>query len=151
MKYSVLILLLVILFSCHNTKKEDEKVSDTGVIEILKILAPEKDFSAKLFVLIVPFDGCSSCFEAALSLISEVSNKSHLIIIPDLYKRRVENFINDFGLTENFVAIDTLRLTIKNNLVESNPLIIVIENNKVIFSEAVEIGNMARIEKKIRE
>ena len=143
MKNNILVILLTLLLtSCNSVQNKNE---DINIIETIKQLDPNIDFSQKLIVLIIPFDGCSSCFHEALSLIPDVIEKQNIIIIPNRYKKRILSFLNDAGIDVSAVIIDTMQLTVLNHLVDINPQFYVIEKQKVIFSETVEITTIDSI------
>ena len=144
MKNSIIFFTLAILFSC--VQKTDSG-QDAVTLEVFKQLAPDADFSQKRLALIIPFDGCLSCFDAALTLIPEVSGKQGLVIMPNLHKRIVINTLEDLGIGREAVIIDTLQLSIKSGLVDGNPKLFLIENNKIVFSETVEYPTLKKIEK----
>ncbi len=148
MKNNIVVFVFVLLFSCTNANRINN-AQESITLKVLKQLAPDTDFSQKQFALIIPFDGCITCFEEAVALIPEVSQKQGLIIMTNSHKRVVINTLEDLGIHRDLVIIDTLQLSIKRNLVEGNPKIFLIENNKVVFSETVEYPTLKKIEKVI--
>ena len=141
MKSKLIILLLSITFSCTMSEKKDQK--DTA-LNVLKQLSPKKDFSDSFFVLIIPFDGCSSCFDYAISLIQEL-NKQDLIIMPNINSRIIYNTLDDLGIDRSKVLVDTLQLSVRENLVETNPMIYQIINNNISFSETIDYSTIEHI------
>ena len=148
MKNNIIVFVLALLFSCTKTHKINH-AQESVTMEVLKQLAPDIDFSQKQLTLIVPYDGCITCFKEAAALIPEVLQKQGLVIMPNSHKRFVTNTLEDLGIARDLVIIDTLQLSIKRNLVEGNPKIFLTENNKVVFSETVEYPTLERIEKVI--
>ena len=144
MKNKIILFISALLFSCSDQINNSQ---DTVTLKVLEQLAQDTDFSKNQLVLIIPFDGCISCFEKAVALIPEVSEKQGLIIMPNLHKRMVTNTLKDLGIDRDIVIIDTLQLTIKRNLVEGNPKLFLIENNKIMFSESVEYWSIEKIKK----
>ena len=71
--------------------------------------------------------------------------------MPSRHKRRVYNFLNDFGLEIDKVVTDTMMLTVVNNLVEINPELFIIENNVVKYKKIVEHANMKEIQSMLLE
>lgn len=140
MNLKILPFLLFLCVSCINKDKPNKVVSnEENFINTFQKLSPTTDFSTQKIVLIIPFDGCSSCFEKAISLISEVKKNEGLIIMPCLQKRRVYNFIEENAIDLNSVIIvDTLQLTVKNGLIDINPKIYVVESDRILFSKLVE-------------
>lgn len=122
--------------NCNHENRKIENSSMSNSIQTFKKLSPDTDFSVQKVILIIPFDGCSSCFEKAISLIPKVNSNGGLTIMPCLQKRRIYNLMEDRKL--NNIVSDTLQLTVKNNLVTTNPMIYVTNANKIIFSELVD-------------
>lgn len=142
MKIYIFLLLICFILSCNNVGIRNE---NRKIIETIKELSPNASFSNKCIVLIIPFDGCSSCFDEAVHLISEVSDKQNIIIMPSRHKRRVYNFLNDFDLDTKEVVVDSMLVTIGNNLVNINPVLFIIENNAVKYKKVIEYSNMKEI------
>jgi hypothetical protein len=146
MKSSLTILLLAITFSCTISEKKGQ---ESTTLNVLKQLSPETDFSGSLFVLIIPFDGCSSCFDDAISLIPKVNKKPNLIIMPNINKRVVYNTLADLGIDQSTILLDTLQLSVREKLVETNPRIYLVNNNEISFSETVDYSTIDKIRKMI--
>ncbi len=144
MKSSILLLTLIIaiLSACNNTENKEK---DLKTLEILSQLAPNADFSQKIIVLIIPFDGCVSCFTEATKLIQEVLNDSGIVIMPNIHKRRVNNFSENIGIDRDDIIIDTLRLTIINKLIDINPKIFIVNKHKIVYSNIVELQSINEI------
>lgn len=138
MKSRLLLIVSLILFSCSNN-------SDIETVNVVKQLVPGKNLSHKTIVLIIPFDGCSTCFHEAVDMIPDVIGNSGIVIIPDRHKKRVISFIKENGFENKGIVIDTLQKTVINRLVDINPSIFVIENNEVRFSSVVEYPQLGDI------
>jgi len=141
-------LFLVLFISCLNS---ENSVQEITILRVLKQLSPNTDFSKNLFVLIIPFDGCSSCFNDAISLISELNNKPKLIVMPNINKRVITNTLEDFGIDQNTILMDTLQLTLIEKLVESNPKIFFVKNQKILFSTTVDNFSIENIKEFIKK
>lgn len=148
MKNSFILLIVVVVFSCNTSEKEGQEKT---TLEVLKQLSPATDFSGSLFILIIPFDGCTSCFDYAVSLIPSLDKETNLIIMPNIHKRVIINSMEDLGIDQNTIIMDTLQLTLKKKLVESNPRILLIDDNKITFSEIVDVTNIESIREIISE
>jgi len=148
MKEIIFLLVSCFIFSCNNIESRNE---NRKTIEVIRQLLPDSDFSKQCIVLIIPFDGCSSCFDEAVHLIPEISEKQNLVIMPSRHKRRVYNFLNDFGLDTDEVVIDTMQVTVENNLVNINPVIFIIENHAVKYKKVIEYTNMEEIRSMLTE
>jgi spore cortex formation protein SpoVR/YcgB (stage V sporulation) len=148
MKEIIFLLVSCLLFSCNNTESRNE---NRKTIEVIRQLSPDADFSKQCIVLIIPFDGCSSCFDAAVHLIPEVTDKQNIIIMPSRHKRRVYNFLNDFGLEAEEVVTDTMLITVGNNLANINPVLFIIENDVIKYKKIVEHANMKEIRSMLSE
>jgi len=66
MKEIIFLLVSCFIFSCNNIESRNE---NRKTIEVIRQLLPDSDFSKQCIVLIIPFDGCSSCFDEAVHLI----------------------------------------------------------------------------------
>lgn len=148
MKKIIFLLVSCLLLSCNNIESKNDS---RKTIEVIRQLSPDADFSKQCIVLIIPFDGCSSCFDEAVHLIPEISEKQNIVIMPSRHKRRVYNFLNDFGLEIDKVVTDTMMLTVVNNLIEINPELFIIENNVVKYKKIVEHANMKEIRSMLLE
>ncbi len=135
-------LIIVTLFACNNS--ENKKV-ELRNIETLTQIVTNNDFSQKVIVLIIPFDGCSSCFTESTKLIPEVLSYSGIVIIPNRHKKRIYNFINEIGADKNDIVIDTLQLSITNRIIDGNPKIFLIDHKKVLYSKTVDINSIEEI------
>ncbi len=142
MKNILFLLVSCFILSCNNTETRNEH---RKIIETIKELSPNTNFSKQCIVLIIPFDGCSSCFDEAVHLIPEVSDKQNVIIMPNRHKRRIYNFLNDFDLDTDEVVIDTMQITVENNLVNINPVIFIMENEEIKYRKIIEHSNMEEI------
>jgi hypothetical protein len=142
MKSRVTLLITLLLFSCCIG-------SDSKEILIFKELIPEKDFSRESVILIIPFDGCSSCLNEATKLIPCVVENSGIVIIPYRHKKRIKFFIKENRLENDGIIIDSLQKTIINKIVNYKPIIFFINHNKIESSELVEYTKIQEIKKKI--
>lgn len=148
MKFKVVFFIIIyaISFACNNNSKSD---SDRIVINTLSELTPGTDFSKKVIVLVIPFDGCNSCFNEATNLIPDVLNYSGIVILSNLLKKRIYNYLdnNDIGLNNKNIIIDTLQISITNKLIDFNPRIMLINKNTVIYSQVVSVKTIEDINK----
>jgi len=142
-KYIVFLLFIVNVPACNNSKKEEI------ILNTLSRLSPHSDFNKRTIVLIIPFDGCASCFEEATNLVPDVLNYSGIVIVTNLLKKRIYNYLDDIGVKKDSVIIDTLQLSITNKLIDINPKIFVIENRSVIYSKIVSVQSIDEISKYI--
>ena len=142
MKNSIIILLLIFLISCSNS---ENKAMEMTTLSVLKQLSPDTDFSKNLFVLIIPFDGCSSCFNDAISLIPELEKKQNLIIMPNINKKVITNTLENFNIERSSILMDTLQLTLIEKLVQSDPKIFFINRHKISYSSTVNYSTLQEI------
>ncbi|TKG91989.1 hypothetical protein EYV94_20470 [Puteibacter caeruleilacunae] len=142
MKNSFIFLIIVLLISCNSKISEEQ---NAATIKVLKQLAPSTDFSQRRYILVIPFGGCLSCFHEAIQLIPLVKQKQGIVIMPNIHKRVVTNTLEDMNIDREKVIIDTLQLTTKNNIVSTDPMLFIIDHNKVIRSEDVEFSTCQKI------
>ena len=135
-------IFLFLLIGCSNNPELKK-------LTILKQLLSGYELPQRTVVLIIPFDGCSSCFEAAVSLIPQVTDKKGVTIIPDRHAKRVTNFINENGFSEERILIDSLQLTILDNLIETNPKIFILYKNSIEYENNVNIEELDNISKNV--
>lgn len=142
MRYNMVLFLVMLLFSCNIA-------SDTKKLQVIKELVPNKDFSNETIVLIIPFDGCSTCFFEATKLIPRVVENSGIVIIPNRHKKRIDFFLKENKLEDKGIVIDSLQKTTINKIVNINPVIYVIKENRVYFSSIIEYSNVNDIIKQV--
>lgn len=147
MKNSIIMSVLFLLISCSNS---ENKVMEITSLRVLKQLSPDTDFSKNLFVLIIPFDGCSSCFNDAISLIPELEKKPNLIIMPNINKKVITNTLENLDIERSTILMDTLQLTLIEKLVQSDPKIFFINRHKISFSSIVDNTTIQEIKEIIK-
>ena len=138
------ILVFALLFSACNQNVKEKDLIDSVKTVICK-LYPERVLEKELLVLIIPFDGCSTCFEEAIFLIPLIEERHGLIIFPEIHSRRVYNYLEEIGINKESVLVDTMRLSMINGLIDYNPMLYMIRNDSLIYSELVDVSTIDTI------
>lgn len=118
---------------------------DIPEFELIRKLISNVETKDSCIVLIIPFDGCSSCFEEAVAIIPEITDKGGVVIISERQVKRVKSFIERYEFNPQRIVVDSTQSVLINGIIETKPKIFKLDRKRIQKSFIVEYSQINEI------
>ncbi|MBN2664613.1 MAG: hypothetical protein JXR68_13270 [Bacteroidales bacterium] len=131
--FSKVLLFWLLISSCSRIHPNEES----------KVLSLFPDFVNKQIIVIIPGDGCSVCINEAETYLEEfIDDERFGFIFSAIYNYKdIKIKYRHIDLKKSNVAIDKDNLLVKHKILLTSPILIFIDNKRVVRMELLEYDN----------
>ena len=148
MKKIVMVLLVVVTFSCiHDNEAEKNKVDsdETNKVNSLFDSLNYVHSSEYYECIIIPMDGCDACIERTLDFAKVNAGNDMQVVLTSYSLKKIYQLCELSLIEKNQFLIDSKGIALQLGLVESFPAVYYMKDNKVISSTEINGINIEEI------